>query len=687
MRYFYKMDFPVVLLGLCAFLIVITASPLPASTMKTYDSDGMPVDIQKIIKTSPDLFIQNMEDYLKLGKIDALGVLSSELIQVKKDNPDVKALHCIFLASKGKIAESKTILKKISKIDSNAYALYANAMILRAEADYKSALKTCEKAVAIDTLHPYPRNIMGRIYFDMGEYKKAITSFQAAVKLQPDFVPGYTNLGAVFFTIGEYESSVNSFKQATAINPGSDKTHYGLALAYEKLEQHLPAVQELEKTRVLNPENTLALKELGPLYIKIKQYEKAFETGNAMLKKGLPGSYEVLGHAALYLGNPQEAQKYLKKAEKSISIDYLMGFCLMTLDRQSEALAQMEIILKEKPDHYGAYYARAVLKFYLNQEFSIKNELHTGWGDQLDTAIFFTRGCVHASLQDWKAAQSDWTLSKGVIQGFSIDGLDEKTLSIGLKKNELRYLNMGLLYYFKNQYGPAMFEFQKALKINKKSVLSNYWAAQTLLETGKRKEATALFKTAVKTAPNFFSALYATGELSLMAGDTETAVNYYIKALRVKKDPGILVKLGLLNEQSKNLKKAAEYYEELIQHFPGLFIGYNQLAWLYARQGIELDMAMELARKADKLQPGNASVLDTIAWICFQNKEYEKAIEILKKATAIGADNPSILYHLGVVYNSLDKNDMAKIYLKKALDISTNFDEFKDAQKLFDQLK
>jgi len=282
-------------------------------------------------------------------------------------------------------------------MNTNAYALYAKAMILRTEKQYRKALETCKDAITIDKKYPYPWNIMGRIHFDISDYKKAL------------------------------------------------------------------------------------------------------ETGNTIQKAGLPGAYEILGNASLYLGNPMKAEEYLKKnPDKSIFVNYLMGFCFMLLDRHNEALVQMETILKEKPDHYGAYCARAALKFYLNQKLSLNKELKTGWGDQLDTTIFFSRGCVNASRQNWKAAESDWQLSKGMVQGFSIEGIDEKMLANGLTKNEMPYLNLGLLYYFKNHHDYALVEFKKAVKINKLSILSNYWAGQTLLLTGKRKEAKKKLKMLLK---------------------------------------------------------------------------------------------------------------------------------------------------------------------------------------------
>jgi tetratricopeptide (TPR) repeat protein len=199
--------------------------------------------------------------------------------------------------------------------------------------------------------------------------------------------------------------------------------------------------------------------------------------------------------------------------------------------------------------------------------------------------------------------------------------------------------------------------------------MANYWAAQVFLKKGDRRKALTHFEKATEKAPNFFTALYALGELNFLVGKPELASEYYQKALKVKSDAGLLIKIGLIYENFKEYDMAEKYYKELIRMYPDFFIGYNQLAWFYAGRGVKLEKAMSLAEKADKLQPGNSSILDTIGWIYFQKKEYEKALQNLKRAHKIRPGNPTVLYHIGAVYHVLGDKSSADRNLKKALSI------------------
>ncbi len=243
---------------------------------------------------------------------------------------------------------------------------------------------------------------------------------------------------------------------------------------------------------------------------------------------------------------------------------------------------------------------------------------------------------------------------------------------------------MGVLLYIKNLNDSSLSEFNKAIKINKDSILANYWAAQVYLKKGDRDNAITFFENSLKKAPTFFSSLYVTGELNFMKGETITAADYYESALAVKKDTGLMIKLGLFYEYTKKYDKAAELYEEATKLSPDNFIGYNQLAWLYAKRGVNLDKAMNLALKADNLQPGNTSILDTIGWIYYHKKKYKKAIEYLEKAQKINPNDPSVLYHLGVVHSSMGDRNIAEKFLRKSLKISGSFEGAEDARKLLE---
>ena len=676
----------------CRFLIfyiinILVVADIFAVPIQTFDTEGTPLSLKEEVKKDPDRFIEDMKTELRYGNLDNVGSLAKRLVEIKPLDPEVRALYSIFLVSKGDIKRARQeLIKATEGLKETQYSLYAKAMILRLEKNYDAAIKACKKAIAMDKSHPYPWNILGRIYFDRQEYKKALSSFQKAVELEPNFLPGYINLGAVFFIMGEPTQSINYFKKAIELNPRSHSAHFGMAMVYENMGNLFLAIEELKKSLDLNPDNPSALQKLGELQLKVGKYKDALSTGQEMAKRGIDKAYEILGDAALHLGDPKEAINYLKKAPPdSIVADYLRGFCLMVEGDYEAALRCMESVLQRNKNHFGAYVARVVLKFCLGKNI-FPEELNKEWGETLDKLLKFIAGSIYAANENWDNAYKSWQSAEGLIRGFSIKGINIDTLAKVIKKEELRYLNLGALYYFKNLYQNAFLEFEKALKVNKDSILANYWAAQVCLKKADRVEAIQFLKNAIKKAPNFFAALYTLGDLNFLIGKQALATQYYQRALLVKKDAGILIKLGLIFENSKEYEKAERQYEEVIRLYPNLFVGYNQLAWLYAKRGINLDKAIVLAQKANELQPGNASVLDTIGWIHFHKKNYHEALANVIKANKIRPNNPVVLYHLGAIYYAMGNKSAAKENLKKALSISNHFEGVEEARKILNNL-
>jgi tetratricopeptide (TPR) repeat protein len=172
-----------------------------------------------------------------------------------------------------------------------------------------------------------------------------------------------------------------------------------------------------------------------------------------------------------------------------------------------------------------------------------------------------------------------------------------------------------------------------------------------------------------------------------MKRENSTAAIYFERALAVKKDPVLLFKLGTIYERQKEYEKAAGLSEELIHQFPEFYLGYNQLAWIYAVQEIHLDKALTYAKKANELNPANPVILDTLGWVYYKKKNYDKASEYLEKAVAAESASPEINYHLGASYYAEGKTDLAKKYLGIALNQSPAFDNADDAHRILKLIK
>ena len=89
----------------------------------------------------------------------------------------------------------------------------------------------------------------------------------------------------------------------------------------------------------------------------------------------------------------------------------------------------------------------------------------------------------------------------------------------------------------------------------------------------------------------------------------------------------------------------------------------NYLGYTYAEQGVRLDEAETLIRRALAISPHDGFYVDSLGWVYYQRGDYDKAIEYLERAVALAADDPTIAEHLGDAYKKAGRtSDALRIY-------------------------
>ena len=107
----------------------------------------------------------------------------------------------------------------------------------------------------------------------------------------------------------------------------------------------------------------------------------------------------------------------------------------------------------------------------------------------------------------------------------------------------------------------------------------------------------------------------------------------------------------------------------------------NYIGYTYAEQGIKLDEAMSLIKKAMKLEPKSGYIVDSLGWVYFQKGVYDKALSYLEKAAELIPNDPTITEHLGDVYLMKKEYKTAFELYKKALSLD-HPDEKKIKEKI-----
>jgi tetratricopeptide (TPR) repeat protein len=89
---------------------------------------------------------------------------------------------------------------------------------------------------------------------------------------------------------------------------------------------------------------------------------------------------------------------------------------------------------------------------------------------------------------------------------------------------------------------------------------------------------------------------------------------------------------GMRAAEEKDVLSAIRSYESAVRSGERTGTAANNLAWIYAQQGIALDRALELAQFARGLAPRDPAVLDTVGFVQLRRREYSQAVETLKQA-------------------------------------------------------
>jgi tetratricopeptide (TPR) repeat protein len=145
--------------------------------------------------------------------------------------------------------------------------------------------------------------------------------------------------------------------------------------------------------------------------------------------------------------------------------------------------------------------------------------------------------------------------------------------------------------------------------------------------------------------------------------------------------------LGMIYDIQKKYDKAKEYYQKILKINSKFAPAANNLAYLYAERGENIDEALTLAQGAKEQVSDDPHISDTLGWVYYKKNVFSRAIVYLKEANEKIPNNPVIRYHLGMAYYKNGDNDLAKSELIKALEQDPKFPGSEEAKDTLTKIK
>ena len=175
--------------------------------------------------------------------------------------------------------------------------------------------------------------------------------------------------------------------------------------------------------------------------------------------------------------------------------------------------------------------------------------------------------------------------------------------------------------------------------------------SKLLFKEGKIDKAVSVLEKAISRNPHRADLYTSLASLYEKNGNPKKAIEALKRGIaKNPKNKALTMSLVMLLDNLGEKQAAVKYAREILKVDPDYVPALNYIGYTFAEQGIHLEEAEKLLKRAVKLVPKDGFVLDSLGWLYFRKKEFNKAYSYLKKARSLVPQDPIISEHMGDLY-------------------------------------
>ena len=494
-----------------------------------------------------------------------------------------------------------------------------------------------------------------------GNVDKAIAYLEAAIDAAPDALYLKKELVVLHLHKQKYEKALEMVENILAAEPESPDFLIMKASILQTLDPDAEIIPIYKRVLSIDPERQQIYKILGKLYMDQGKFEPARDVFERMVEH-FPDDY--VGH--FYLGKIHAGQGNFEQAEaafkKTVSLAPSLNqprWELVKLYKSrnmgDKAISIYEEILDQDPKNVAAAIELA-LAYYTRFRTEAADEILSELGQRsIDDASVIRTVIQRLVLKE----RYDEALT--VLQGM---------LSSAPNNPGLHYA-AGIVHYNLDDAAKAMQAFDAVPKKSQFYLNAAIHRGIIAYQQQDLDQAIGVLKNALETVDKegkseiipYLSSFYKE------KGEMDAAETLIQKGIEMDPENTELhFELGVLYDKKGQTDAAIEQMQKVIDLDPKHADALNYLGYTYADQGVHLEKAESLIRKALEQKPENGYIIDSLGWVYYQRGEYEKALEYIEKAGELIPDDPIVLEHLGDVYEKLGEPQKALDAYQKALD-------------------
>jgi tetratricopeptide (TPR) repeat protein len=611
-------------------------------------------------------------------------------------------------------------------VDAHLVRAYA----LAGQSDTESAIRELETAMVDAPLDARLHTSLGGLRASAGNAAEAEKSFRKAIEIDPKSIPAHLALAHYLWSSTKTDEAEQAINQAIALEPNGISANRMLAIFL--IARNRSSEAEAPLLRLVNAKDDAAAFTLADLYSRTGRQDQARALYGSLKDNKRIRATAVARLAALEYATGRRGHAHdivdaeFKANPDTHSLLIMKARWLAAEGKGSEALEvakkAMAVLPNSADSHYVLGLAHGARGENDDAIASYKEALRLNprlaAADLQLSRLLLQSGETDQALQHASAArkanprnpEARFNLAQALAGKNDLAGAEAelKTLRQEFSGSSGVYSLSGQILQARGDRAGARREFDRALQLDPTDMPALRAVVRSDLELKKTDAARARLEAALEKQPNRAALLILAAQFEHAAGNMGPAEAHLLKAVEAEPTNGeaynklalfyvdqkkldvakqrlreyakqkpdsipTLTMIGMIEQSQGREDDAIKVYEEIVKDNARAPIAANNLAYLYAERGVQLDMAVQLAQSAKQQLPDNPDVSDTLGWAYVKKGMVDLAIPPLEFSLTKAPNNVGYLFHLGMAYAKAGRAEQARETLNRALQLEPGF--------------
>lgn len=615
---------------------------------------------------------------------EALMVLANERLQDKDAQKAIEFLD-----------------KGISADDANAALYLVKLQALQMLNKYDEMESILKHLVELEPTNVSYSHTLAKFYLTRGRKADAEKILRDLAKADAGDIESKLNL--IRF-VGSYKgrgSAINELETMISDEPENYELKFALAEVLLRSNKHDDAIKLLQSLTADSEPQKVQLRAKGQLaaidYVSGK-IDKAIQAVEEILEKDSTNEQALIIQSSHLIDNARYDDAILKlRTVIKDTPDSAKALLLLGTAHEKRGSSELADDMyaraynaSDKNTGYAQQYAQFLLKVgKYDRAIDILNEVRVINPNNLKILALLTEAYIaNGDMQEAKSLVK--YISKIDIKG----GLIQQVFgSMRVQKDQvenniesIKNLNTTSLvetrplvslvnsYLVSGKQDEALQFLDEIISENNNNINARSLKAQVFTLQGKLEKATQEYRKIISIAPHSSDGYYNLGKLILRHGNVNDALSVIDEGIKEVPESFLLLmsKAGIL-QGKKDFQGAIEVYEKIHKLEPTSEVVINNLASLLSDHSgddaVRLKRANELAQRFSESK--TPQFKDTLGWTYFKLGNLEEARTHITDAVTNMPNDPSLRYHMGMVFEKLGENDSAKQEYEKSLELAT----------------